>query len=205
VAQQVEDGAVEFVYVHIGANDFHLVNGTYREIYDGTLTDPQVAAKVAKVVSDVTAAVDIVLAESPERIVVTLYGDPGLNPRTLAKYPSAEGRNRVSRAIALVNKGLTQMATTRPQVTLYDLNAFADSVRERIDANGNINVGDQLISMVQAGDEPHHAQLGDRSGHLGTVASGLFANATFIGPFNQAEQLGIPMLTDAEILSHAGL
>jgi hypothetical protein len=205
VAQQVEDGAVKYVYVHIGSNDFHLVNGTYREIYDGTLTDAQVAAKVAEVVGDVTAAVDTVLAESPERIVVTLFGDPGLNPRALATYPSAAGRNRVSMAIESVNQGLTRMATTRPQVTLYDLNEFANSLLGRIDADGNLDVGDELISMVEAGDEPHHAQLGDRSGHLGTVASGLFANATFIGPFNQAEQLGIPMLTDAEILSHAGL
>jgi hypothetical protein len=205
VAQQVDDGAVKYVYVHIGANDFHLVGDTYREIYDGTLTDSQVAAKVAEVVGDVTAAVDIVLAASPERIVVTQFGDPGLNPRALAMYPSAAGRSRVSMAIESVNRGLTQMAMTRPQVTLYDLNAFADSLLGRIDADGNLDVGEELISMVEAGDEPHHAQLGDRSGHLGTVVSGLFANATFIGPFNQAEQLGIPMLTDAEILSHAGL
>jgi hypothetical protein len=205
VARQVEEGAVKYVYVHIGVNDFHLVNGTYREIYDGTLTDAQVAAKVAEVVSDVTAAVDIVLAERPQRIVVTTFGDPGLNPRARAGYPEAAGRARVSMAIAAVNEGLTEMAATRPQVTLYDLGAFAVSLLGRIDADGNIDVGGELISMVEAGDEPHHAQLGDRRGHPGTVVSGLFANATFVGPFNEAEQLGIAPLTDAEILSHAGL
>jgi hypothetical protein len=108
-------------------------------------------------------------------------------------------------AIAAVNEGLTEMAATRPQVTLYDLGAFAVSLLGRIDADGNIDVGGELISMVEAGDEPHHAQLGDRRGHPGTVVSGLFANATFVGPFNEAEQLGIAPLTDAEILSHAGL
>jgi len=204
-AQQVRDGAVKYVYVHVGSNDFHLVNGTYRDIYDGTLTDGQVAAKVDDVVSDVTAAIDTVLAENPERIVLTLFGDPGRNPRALAGYPSAAGRRRVSAAIAAVNDGLTEMAATRPRVTLYDLDAFADAVLGRIDADGNIDVGGELISMVQSGDEPHHAQLGDRRGHPGTVISGLFANATFVDPFNEVEMLDIPPLTDAEILSNAGL
>jgi hypothetical protein len=205
VAQQITSGAVEYVYVHIGTNDFHLVNGTYREIYDGTLTDRQVAAKVAKVAGDVTEAIDIVLAARPERIILTLFGDPGLTPRALDAYPSAAGRDRVSMAIAAVNQQLTEMAATRPRVSLYDLNAFATDLLSRVDEGGNLHVGGELISTVESGDEPHHAQLGGRRGHLGTVMSGLFANATFIGPFNEVEQLDIPMLTDEEILSYAGL
>jgi hypothetical protein len=52
--------------------------------------------------------------------------------------------------------------------------------------------------VVVHGDEPHHLQLGDGVGHLGTVGSGLIANF-------YASALSIPTFTDAELLANAGI
>ena len=205
VAQQVTEGQVDYVYLEIGANDFHLVNGTYLEIYDGSLSDPQVAAKVTQVVDDIGQAVDIVLEAEPAALFLRTLGDPGLAPGTALMFPDADGRARVSAAIVEVNTALEELATSRPALVIIDTNLLATSLLDQVDGNGMLMVGDELIDLVEPGNEPHHGRLGDSSGHSGTVLSGLIANLLFIEPINEATGFDISPFTDDEILSHAGL
>ena len=60
-AQQVRDGKVSFVLVGIGANDFSPgFNNNYQSIYNGTMSDAALQAKIAQAIADVTLAVDTV-------------------------------------------------------------------------------------------------------------------------------------------------
>ena len=59
--------------------------------------------------------------------------------------------------------------------------------------------------MLTKGDEPHHLQLNDATGHAGTVLNGLLANAWFIELFNSEYGTNIAPLSDNEILVNAGI
>lgn len=206
VAQQVADGLVHYVYVDIGANDFHAVNGTYREIYDGSMSDGAVATKVANMIGDIEQAVDIVLVAEPIAVLLMTIGDAAAAPDTALAFPDAAGRDRVSAAIADVNEALTNFAATRPLIAIVDNNSLlVTAILGNLDENGMLMVGGEFIDLIQRGNEPHHGRLGDSSGHAGTVIGGVVANALFIDPLNQISDFSIARFTDEEILSHAGL
>lgn len=204
LAKQVADGKVSHVFLWIGDNDFHLTNGTYKEIYNGDLSDNELQAKIDQAIADIKTAVDTVLEAGPVSMVVVTISDKGLAPQAAFLFPNPAKRARVSKAIQAVNDGIKDLADTR-NVTVVDINSFAEVVLKRINRLGLLEVGDQTINVLLQGDEPHHLQLSDKSGHAGTVMSGLFANALFVEPFNDAYRAGIEPLSDEEILSNAGI
>jgi hypothetical protein len=204
LAQQVAEGKVSLVFLWIGDNDFHLTNGTYKEIYSGELSDRELQAKTEQVIADITTAVDTVLAAGPVKMVVVTISDKGAAPQAAFLFPDAAKRKRASDAIDAVNTGIKELAVTRG-ITVVDINNFAEVIIGRINKLGFLEVGDQQINVFVQGNEPHHLQLSDRSGHAGTVMSGLFANALFVEPFNNAYETGIEPLTDEEILNNAGI
>jgi hypothetical protein len=204
LAKQVAEGKVSYVFLWIGDNDFHLTNGTYKEIYDGSLSDSQLQDKINQTIKNITTAVDTVLAAGPVKMVVVTIADKSLSPEALVLFPDASKRKRFSDAVNAVNAGIENLATTR-HITVVDTNKFARSVIDRVDDLGFLEVGSQKINLFIHGNEPHHVQLGDSSGHPGTVASGLIANALFIEPFNQSFGLNIQPLSDEEILLDAGI
>ncbi len=75
----------------------------------------------------------------------------------------------------------------------------------RVDKFGFLDIGNEKINILVHGESPFHVQLDDSAGHPGTVASGLIANTLFINPFNDAYGLGVPPLTEEEILMDAGI
>ncbi|MGZ9224589.1 MAG: hypothetical protein ACXW4M_03430, partial [Anaerolineales bacterium] len=204
LAKQVAEGKVSLVFLWIRDNDFHLTDGTNKEIYNGNLSDDEFKAKVDQAIADITTAVDTVMAAGPIKMVVATISDKGLAPQAAFLFPNSAKRERVSNAIQEVNDGIKDLADTR-DVTVVDINGFAEVVLERINKLGLLEVGDQKINILIQGDEPHHLQLSDKSGHAGTVTSGLFANALFVEPFNDAYGAEIEPLTDEEILEHAGI
>jgi hypothetical protein len=204
LAEQVAEGKVSLVFLWIGDNDFHLTNGTYEEIYSGKLSDSALQEKIDRVIGNITTAVDTVLAAGPVKMVVVTISDKGAAPQAALLFPDAAKRKRASDAIDTVNTGIKQLAVTRG-ITVVDINNFAEVIIGRINKLGFLEVGDQQINVFVQGNEPHHLQLGDKSGHAGTVMSGLFANALFIEPFNNAYEIGIEPLTDEEILNNAGI
>ena len=202
-AQQVAAGEVTLVFIYIGANDF--LRQRYVDIYDGTISGSALDNKIVGVISDITTAVDTVLAAGPAEVVVVDLFDWSLPlPALVFAYPDATRRQVVTDAVRSVNAGLATMAQQRG-VVLVDITAVATESFAAIDANGFIDVGGELIDTVNPGDEPHHMILDDASGHAGTVSNGITANLLFINPINSAFGTTIAPFTDQEILDAAGI
>ena len=204
LAAQVADGEVSDVMIWVGSNDFSYYTGTYTEIYDGRLTDSEVQARVDEVSGAIEAAVELLQNAGPVRIVVATIPDGASVPDIQKALPDAAGRQRVSDAVAEVNRRIAALAANRG-LGLADVNAMLPAFSPRLDPQGNLLVGDQRISFLGQGDEPHQGRLGDSAGHLGTVVSGLVANLMFVEPFNRTFALGLQPLSDTEILQSAGL
>jgi hypothetical protein len=205
-AAQIRAGLVDYVLIGIGANDYSPNFGdTYQRIYSGAMSDSALAAKERQHVTDVTTAVDAVLDAGARGVGVVLFTEWGLDPSIATRFPNAAGRQRVDDSIRRVNAGLEAMAAGRGGVVIIDQNAIG---RERIlpglDSQGNFTVGGEKISFLTNGDEPHHVRLADGS-HVGTVMSGRIANWYIVEPFDAAFGFNIAPLTDAEILSAAGI
>jgi hypothetical protein len=188
----------------IGSNDFHIWNGTYQEIYNGKLKGAALQAKIDGIVADITTAVDTILAAGDVSMVITTIEDKGVVPDFLTVFPDPAKRQLVTAAINEANTGILAMAAARG-IAVVETADFSNSLFGRIDENGYLHVGGELISFNEKGNEPHHAQLDDSIGHAGTVVSGIVANSLFIEPFNRAYRLGITPLTDREILKNAGM
>lgn len=197
-AQGLAGQGVTDAVIWIGTNDFHTWNGTYAAIYSGALNDAQVTAKVGSIIACITSAVDTLQAANNPHIVLANFGDPGTSAAFIAQFPSASGRQRVTNAIVAVNSQLVALASARG-LTLVNIYALPVTLAPRFNANGALVVGGELIDTLTKGDEPHHMQLGDSVGHLGTVVNGLLANL-FIDALG-----GITPFTDAEILQAAGI
>lgn len=204
LARQVADRKVSRVFLWIGSNDFHPTNGTYREIYDGSLSDEQVWMKADSVVADITLAVDTILAAGPVEMVVVNIRDIGSVPQIAELFPDAAGRERVTGVVKSINQQLDAMAARR-NIKIVAADDFTNSLMKRMDQTGSLRIGNEQISALGIGDEPHNLRLQDAAGHPGTVASGIIANVLFIEPFNSQYHTNIAPLTDAEILEDAGI
>jgi hypothetical protein len=204
LAEQVANGEVSHVLVWIGANDFHPNNGTYLEIYNGSLSDQAVQVKIDQFLADLTVAVDTVLAAGEVKMIIVTIADPVISPVTLKTFPNSIGRQRVTAAIDQVNLGIKGLAAQRG-LLVADAAEFADTILRRLDDQGRLRIGGEQLYFTEKGDEPHHMILEDTTGHIGTVASGLVANTFFIEPFHQYGDLDIPLFSDEEILENAGI
>ncbi len=203
LAAQIAAGDIDYAFIFIGSNDFHTWNGTYAEVYDGTLSDVDLQSKVNRIIGNITTAVDTIKQAGSVQVLLTNYADPGTSADFIQQFPDATKRQRVTNAIVQINQGLSQLATSR-NITLIDLASFGNSLLGRIDANGNIVVGGEQINAVVHGDEPHHFQLADSVGHMGTVGSGILANFFGTALANGNTALFTPF-TDEELLANAGI
>jgi hypothetical protein len=202
-AAQVAAGLVSHAYLDIGANDFTYWNGTYDEIYNSTLNDAGVAAKVSAMVSGITTIVDTVLAAGSVKFLVANMIDRGQTPAFQALYPNATQRARVTAAFVSVNNGIVAMASTRPSVAIIDNFNSGAAILGSVDGSGFFHIGGQLIDFVNYGDEPHHLLLGDNE-HVGTVMSGVGANS-IAAAYRSSFSVALPSFSDAEILANAGI
>jgi hypothetical protein len=203
LAQQVSAGEVGYAFIFVGSNDFHVVNGTYLEIYNGSLNDGQLQAKIKRIINSMRIAVDTLQRAGNVKIVVANYTDPGASPEVQLIFPDQAKRQRVTRAILAVNQGINELVASR-KLVLADLYSFANDLISQSDANGNLKIGGELIQTRVRGDEPHHFRLNDAAGHIGTVGSGLLANF-FIEALARGYNVNIPVLSEVEILRTAGI
>jgi hypothetical protein len=204
VAQQVAEGKVSFVLIWIGNNDFHLTNGSYESIYSGELSDADIQQRNDGFVKKLTTAMDTILQAGDVKVGIVTVADQGLTGPARFLYPDGQKRQRVTDAIDELNAKLIKAARER-DVLVIDSNEMGKAILARVDMLGNLQVGDAKINILVKGNEPHHLQLLDDSGHPGTVASGIIANHIFIQPLNDAFGLNITPLTDQEILDNAGI
>jgi lysophospholipase L1-like esterase len=203
-AAQIAAGLVSFVFIGIGSNDFSPYYGdAYERIYSGTMSDEELAAKVAAAIANVTLAVDTVQQAGAQGVGMALFMQWELDPLLPELYPDAARRQRVADAIAAVNTGLAAMAAARG-VAVVDQSEVSRSMQPLIDAAGYLTIGGQQIDLLHHGDEPHHSRLADRE-HLGTVLGGVTANFYLIDILNREFGLDIARLSDEEILREAGL
>jgi Bacterial Ig domain/GDSL-like Lipase/Acylhydrolase family len=205
VAEQVAAGRVAWAVLMIGTNDFAIGNGTYGEIYSGTLSGPALTAKIDGIVSSVADTIDTVRAAGPVLVLVGNLPALDLPPSHQGQFPDPARRQLVVDAVVRVNAGITAVAGAR-NVPIVDLDAFAASTITGVDANGNLHVGGELISLLVPGDEPHHSLLGDNK-HAGTVSQGMIANY-ILAQFEQLAAVGGPVVTpftDEELLRNAGI
>ena len=103
LAKQVAEGKVSIAMLWIGNNDFHLTNGTYQEIYDGSLSDKAVQEKINHMLENITTAVDTVIHAGPIKMVIVNVADKSIDPRVKKMYPDSAKLQRVSNAIKAVN------------------------------------------------------------------------------------------------------
>jgi phospholipase/lecithinase/hemolysin len=204
LAKQVAEGKVSYVFLWIGTNDFHFANGTYKEIYNGSLGDEALNQKVTGIVANIMLAVDTVLAAGPVDMVMVNIGDIGQVPLIRTLFPDAAGRQRVTDAVQSINQQLDTMAAQR-HIKVVNADDFTLDLFNKIDVTGDLPVGGEAINVMSIGNEPHNWRLDDSAGHPGTVISGLMANFLFVEPFNSAYHTNIPPLTEAEILDSAGI
>lgn len=204
LAEQVANGDVTFVFMLVGNNDFGPHTRYYREIYEGQINDAQLEQKIEQAIADVTLATDTVLSAGVEGMAIVLLFSWESQPRVLERYPLVERRQRVENAIAAVNDGIRAMAEERGVIVL-DSEDIADRLAPRIDENGFLDVGGEMIDFVNRGYDPYHARLNDRSGHMGTVLSGLMANFYFIETLNTHFGTEIRPFSEEEILTFAGI
>lgn len=202
LAAQVSSGNVSYVIIAIGTNDFNTWNGTYAEIYNGTLTGDNLRFKKENIVNCITTSVNALQSAGNPKIILANIADPGNSPTFITTFPSATGRAIVTSTIQDINASLETLVTVKG-LYLADIYDFGSELLPRIDPSGNLNVGGVLINTLSHNDSPYYLQLNDSVGHLGTVGSALYANV-FITALNNAG-LSIAPFNDSEILVNAGI
>ena len=201
LAQQVRDGKVSHVWMQIGINDFAKDNFIFL-IYYGLVPEATLNAKIEKMLDNINTAVETVQDAGSVKMVIVSVLDPTIAPQSASVISNEAGRKRISDAIAKLNQGIEEIATTH-DIYFVDYNQVAMRLNALADENLVMNIGGALIDSNTPGNEPHHLQLED--GHAGTVLSGLLANMIFIEPFNAAYNTNIPLFTEDEIIKTAGL
>jgi hypothetical protein len=205
LAEHIAAGNVTFVFIGIGSNDFSPYYGDfYERIYNGTMSDDELAQKVAGAIANVTLAVDTVRQAGAQGVAIALFMQWERDPTVPTLYPDAKRRQRVAQAIETVNEGPRVMAAERGVAVVNQIEYGTTMLLPNLDAEGYLNVGGERIDFLHHGDEPHHSRLADRE-HVGTVASGLTANYYLIETLNRSFGQAIPPLSEEEILREAGL
>ena len=111
LAQQIQNGEVNYAVVFIGVNDFAPYSSDgYPAIYDETLSDDQVSAKVTIVVENITTAIDTLQQAGEVKILLVKIPDWGNSISVQQLFPNDENRQRVSNAITSTNTKLEEIA-----------------------------------------------------------------------------------------------
>jgi hypothetical protein len=202
LAEQVAAGQVSWVLLMVGANDFAVWNHTYEDVYSGAVSGTALTAKIDGIVASIAEALDTVRNAGPVHLLVVNLSALDASPSYQVMFPDPARRQLVTEAMRAVNDGIASVAAARG-ATLVDLAGLAAATLARVDANGNLAIEGELISLVMPGDEPHHGLLGDNN-HGGTVSEGLLANY-LLDAVVAAGGPSIPRFTDRELLNNAGI
>lgn len=190
VAALVANGDVNLAYLFIGGLD---VPPVALDMILGTLNVPNWADGV---VSRMMTAVDTVLAEGPEGMVVAGLPDMTLVPGA-ASYASIPGLAApVISAIDYTNALVKEEVLSRGQV-YFDVASFMRDINAE-----PFVVGGVTIDTVIGSTDPTHFFVDDL--HPGFVGNGVFANL-MLTAMNVGFGTSHALFTDQEILARAGL
>lgn len=147
----------------------------------GSPNPPDVPALMDTYSTNIQAMINAGIA--PSNILIV-----DVNQEAEDSHPSTQYVNQI-------NAGLLDIAIEKG-VAFASFDSFQDELDCREIGNTNTyNVGGQVIQSTW-GNEYHNLRVAD--GHMGTVGNGLLANSMII------DFLGLPRMTDAEILAVAG-
>ena len=199
VAKQVESGEVNVAIIYIGANDFSPFIGDsgYTQIYNGSITDEEIIAKVNDIVANITSSGEIIQKGGNAKIVIVKVPDWGKHIGIQIAFPNPEQRDRVTNAIKSVNKKIDNLADKNGYVTLDPDIAYSNLVES------GLKVGDHKMQMFLLNNDPKNVFLEDGV-HLGTVANGLFANE-IINLLNNRFATKISPFSNKELFENAGI
>ncbi|MCC6298851.1 MAG: hypothetical protein IT314_06110 [Anaerolineales bacterium] len=148
----------------------------------GSAESPDIPALIATYDSNIQAMIDAGIA--PSNILIV-----DINQEGWEGSPTTGWVNEI-------NAGLLNIANTKGTAFASFTAFWAElDCRETGHNTQKYNVGGQVINSTW-GNEYHNLRVAD--GHLGTVGNGLLANVMII------DFLGLPRMTDAEILAVAG-
>jgi hypothetical protein len=190
VAELVANGNVNLAYLFIGGLD---VPPVAVEMILGTLNVPNWANGV---VDRMMTAVDTVLAEGPEGIIVAGLPDMTLVPAVAAYATIPELAAPIISAIDYTNALIKEEVLSRGQV-YFDV---ASLLRD-INAEPFV-VGGVTIDTVIGSTDPTHFFLDEL--HPGFVGNGVFANL-MLTAMNVGFGTSHALFTDQQILARAGL
>jgi phospholipase/lecithinase/hemolysin len=205
-AQQVQAGQVSHALIQIGINDFYF-SGLGLEIYNGTLSDTATKSRLNQISDNIIAAAQTLKNTGRCQVLIAATQDYLTLPIVPELYITAQdpaGRKRYIDAVAYLNQ---RLATQSSQlgVAYFDFNAaYLAEVQSRLNADGFLVVGGELIDLQKRGNEPHFGLLDDQYIHPGTVLAGLYANV-YMRAMNQHFQTAFLPFSDDEILQTAGI
>lgn len=203
LAQQVSQGKVNFVVVWLGANDFADYHNAYGPIYNGTTSSTSLANKINNMATNIENGTDLVMAAGSPKLVVISVPDWGMHPSIIKKYPDASKRQRVTNAVSEVNTRLQALANKYDGLYIHIDDYAIPLLAQLNQVDFTFKLEGETIKFLQIGDEPHHLILGDNI-HGGTIAEGLMLQY-MVTKFNAKWNLGIPAVTNQEILRNAGI
>lgn len=207
VVAQINAGRVGYVLVQVGSNDFQ--SGAIADgfaIYNGTLTGAALTNALNIVADRIISTYRLVAAVAPGRVVVAGVQDymaADVLPETYTVFTDPAGQQRIHAAFAYTNSRI-QATALADGVRYLDFNAALINALAPRRSGRYILVGGRQMDTRTRGNDPLHTLLADSYTHPGTILSGLVANV-WIADVNAAWGVGLPLLTDAEILSAAGV
>lgn len=204
LAQQIQSGEVTHALLYIGTNDFSLINGDYKRIYNGEISDLELQNKVQRFIANYTQAVETLRNAGDVKLILVNLLDPGFLVFSSYTFPDSARRARVSQAIEIINQEIALLAED-PKSCLFDINEYFLEEIKAIDATGYMTIGGYRFNFYGKGNDPINFILDDSYGHPGTAASALFANAMFIDSINHFLQEPLEPLSGEEILQNTGL
>jgi hypothetical protein len=189
----VQLGDVTLALMHIGDNDWYPVASS---IANGSLSGAALQNFENSVVNNITAGVNSVLAAGGS-VVLGGFSNITDAPAAAAIYANPVARANLEGALSAANNQLIVYAAS---VGIPYINFFG--LEKAIYDSGSFVVGGVNINLHTTGPDPHN--FFQDSVNAGTVIRGEVANLWLQG-MNEAYGTNVPLLTDLEILTLAGI
>ncbi len=190
---QVGAGNVTLAFMSIGAND---MLDALASVANGSLSGAALTAQENILIGNIETGVNEVLAAGA-KVVVGGLSDVADSPSEASLMADPAAKARVENAIANMETQLAAFAAMKgiPFVDFFGLEkAVYDS--------GHLQIGGVNINLTTAGPDLHN--FFQDSLHAGIAIEGEIANLWLQG-VNTAYGTNIPLLTDQEILTEAGI
>lgn len=207
VAQGVASRGVSHAVLFLGGNDFSPWAGAYDEIYDGTWGAAEIATWIDGRLANFRTLLDEVTATGVPVVLLNIFDFSAMPFLQQGSFPDPVLRDRVTAALFEIRVQAQDLAR-RERLVYLDIFGFGRAIFGTNTApRGTLMVGAVEIDLT-ASDSPGGGDPGaawvDDGVHPNTVIQGLWANA-ILSALNLAHGTAVPLFSEEEILTHAGL